>query len=157
MIGQSPLFLAATERVMRFAHSMSPVLITGETGVGKELLAHFLHEQSGRTGPFIAMNCAALPETLIEAELFGHDRGAFTGALHREGKFRAAQQGTLFLDEISECSPLMQSKLLRVIQEQEVSPLGSDRTVSVDVRIVVATNTSLAIRVAERKFRDDLY
>lgn len=158
MIGASPIFLAAVERIERFARSSSPVLITGATGSGKEVLARHLHEQSGRCGQFIAVNCSALQDTLIEAELMGHVRGAFTDALQaREGKFRAANKGTLFLDEVSECTPRMQAKLLRVIQEREVSPLGSDKSLPIDVRIVAATNKSLPILVTERTFREDLY
>lgn len=158
MIGHSPVFRAVVDRLLRIASARSPVLISGETGTGKEVAAKYLHAQSGRTGPFVAVNCAAFPDALIEAELFGHEKGAFTGAVgKREGKFRAAQKGTLFLDEIGESSLFLQAKLLRAIQEQEITPLGSDQEITVDVRIVAATNRPLPILVAERKFREDLY
>lgn len=158
MVGKSSAFLAVRERLERFARSHSPVLITGETGTGKEVGARYLHQRSRPHGPFVALNCAAVPESMIEAELFGHTKGAFTGALYpRAGKFQAAHGGTLFLDEIGECSLFMQAKLLRVIQEQEISPVGSDTAVSVNARIVAATNKSLVILTTERKFREDLY
>jgi DNA-binding NtrC family response regulator len=147
------------ERIGTIAQSDAPVLITGESGSGKELIARTLHDQSARAaGPFVAVNCAALPETLLEAELFGHERGAFTGAVRkREGRFQAADGGTLLLDEIAEISPSAQVKLLRVLQEHTIDPVGSSVAVPVDVRILSATHQNLKARVAEGRFREDLY
>jgi len=136
-----------------------PVLIYGETGTGKELVARRIHEASPRAhGPFIDMNCAALPETLLESELFGHVKGAFTGATHdHSGKFIAASGGTLLLDEISEMSDACQAKILRVLEEKKVSPIGSEKPLFSDVRIIAATNKNLMARIVEKKFREDLY
>jgi transcriptional regulator with GAF, ATPase, and Fis domain len=135
------------------------VLITGETGTGKELVAAAIHEASPRrTQAFIKVNCAALPETLLESELFGHERGAFTGADQRRlGRFEEAHRGTLFLDEIGDMHPHTQAKLLRVLQEQEFERLGGTRPIKVDVRILAATNQNLAARIAEGSFREDLF
>ena len=136
-----------------------PVLIYGETGTGKELAARRIHEASPRAkGPFLDVNCAALSETLLESELFGHVKGAFTGATRdRSGKFVAASGGTLFLDEIGEMSDAFQAKILRVIEEKKVTPLGSEKSVPSDVRIIAATNRNLTELISEKKFREDLY
>jgi len=143
----------------RLAHSDSTVLLSGESGTGKELLARRIHARSTRSeGPFVALNCAAMPENLVEAELFGHEKGAFTGAdKARPGRFRQAHQGTLFLDEISELPLPAQAKLLRVLQEGTVDVLGRDHPENVDVRIVAATNRDLKAEVASGRFRSDLY
>jgi transcriptional regulator with GAF, ATPase, and Fis domain len=159
IVGNSP----AIEEVFRLMESAasSPiaVLIQGETGTGKELVARGVHRASKRADrPFLAVNCAALPETLLESELFGHRRGAFTGATQdRRGLFEVAGGGTVFLDEIGEMSPAMQAKLLRVIEEGEVVPLGDSRPRAVDVRLLSATNRDLEREVREHRFRDDLY
>jgi transcriptional regulator with GAF, ATPase, and Fis domain len=136
-----------------------PVLIYGETGTGKELAARRIHEASPRTqGPFLEVNCAALSETLLESELFGHVKGAFTGATHdRSGKFVAASGGTLFLDEIGEMSVACQAKILRVLEDKKVTPLGSEKAMPSDTRILAATNKNLMELMKERKFREDLY
>ncbi|MFO0728895.1 MAG: sigma-54 dependent transcriptional regulator [Myxococcota bacterium] len=159
IIGHSPVMMRVLERIETIAESDAPVLITGESGTGKELVARRIHELSPRRDkPFIAVNCAAFPETLLEAELFGHERGAFTGAVKkREGRFRSAAGGTLFLDEIAEIPPQAQAKLLRVLQEGMIEPLGSDSAVEVDVRILSATHQNLKTRIADKRFREDLY
>ena len=135
------------------------MLITGETGTGKELVARAIHDRSAqRDMPLIKVNCAAIPETLLESELFGHVRGAFTGApTNKKGKFALADGGTIFLDEIGTMSPALQSKLLRVLQEREFEPLGSERTEKVDVRVIAATNRDLRQMVADGKFQEDLF
>jgi transcriptional regulator with GAF, ATPase, and Fis domain len=153
----------ATVRVVRQARQVAvtdtPVLITGETGTGKEVLANAIHGWSNRSDrPLVGINCAALPPGLIESELFGHVKGAFSGATgSRMGRFQAANGGTLFLDEIGELSIELQAKLLRVVQEGCFEPVGSDRTVRVDVRIIAATNVDLLAAVADHRFREDLY
>jgi DNA-binding NtrC family response regulator len=159
IIGRSPPMLRLIERIETIAGSEAPVLITGESGTGKELAAKSIHQLSSRRDrPFVAVNCAAFPETLLEAELFGHERGAFTGAVKaREGRFKAADGGTLFLDEIAEISPMAQAKLLRVLQEGTIEPLGQNRAVSVDVRVVSATHRNLKERIRDGSFREDLY
>ena len=145
--------------VERVAHSNSTVLLTGESGTGKEVVARLLHGTSDwSSGPFIAVNCGAIPETLVESELFGHVKGAFTGASEaRPGRFLQAHGGTLFLDEVGELPLTMQVKLLRVLQEREVTPVGDGRSRAIDVRIVAATNLDLEAMVREGRFRQDLY
>ncbi|HEY8975799.1 MAG TPA: sigma-54 dependent transcriptional regulator [Burkholderiaceae bacterium] len=152
---QSRLLL---DHVERLARSDATVLVTGETGTGKELIARHIHATSGRTGPFVAVNCGAFSETLIDAELFGHETGAFTGATTaRAGWFEAANGGTLFLDEIGDLPMALQVKLLRVLQERQVVRLGSRRPIALDVRLVAATNIDLARAVTAQHFRADLY
>ena len=159
IIGQSPPMRQVMEIVRTVAPSEATVLITGDSGTGKELIAKAIHINSPRSkGPYIAFNCAAITESLIESELFGHERGAFTGAdKRREGRFMLADKGTLFLDEIGEMPLLMQAKLLRVIQEREIQRVGGEQVLSIDVRLVAATNRDLAKEVAEGRFREDLY
>ncbi len=148
---------------MRLARQVAPsratVLITGESGTGKEMFARYLHSQSNRVnGPFVAVNCAALPEHLLESELFGHEKGAFTGAIARKlGKFELANGGTILLDEISEMDLALQAKLLRVLQEGEIDRVGGSETVNVDVRVLATTNRDLEDWVKQGKFRQDLY
>ncbi len=151
--------LDLVKRMETIAHSDAAVVITGESGTGKELVARALHEGGERRlKPFVAVNCAAFPDTLIESELFGYERGAFTGATtRRDGRFKAAHGGTLFLDEIAELSPMAQAKLLRVLQEGTIEPLGSNVSVKVDVRIISATHRNLRERIAAGLFREDLY
>src|SRR3989449_4639322 len=141
------------------AASSAPVLITGETGTGKELVARTIHQMSARAkGPFVAVNCSAIPETLLESELFGHERGAFTGALERRaGYFELADTGTIFLDEITEMSPALQAKYLRVLQDGVIRRIGAKTELSVDVRLVAATNRDAAEAVRDKAFREDLY
>ena len=159
IIGHSKPMQEVFWSIERVAPSKATVLLLGESGTGKELVAQAIHEASPRRGkPFIKINCAALPETLLESELFGHEKGAFTGAAGtRIGRFELADNGTLFLDEIGEMPLLLQAKLLRVLQEQQFERLGSTRTVSVDVRIIAATNVRLEDAVAAGSFRNDLY
>ncbi|MES1208354.1 MAG: sigma-54 dependent transcriptional regulator [Pseudomonadota bacterium] len=159
IIGRSPAMLRLAERIETIAQSDAPVLITGESGTGKELVARTLHDRSTRRAKaFIAVNCAAFPETLLEAELFGHERGAFTGAVkRRDGRFKAADGGTLLLDEIAEVPLPAQAKLLRVLQEGTVEPLGTNESTKVDVRIISATHRNLRERIKEGRFREDLY
>jgi DNA-binding NtrC family response regulator len=159
LIGQSAQMSKLKARIEMIAPSDAATLIVGESGTGKELVARLLHEHSPRCNkPFVAVNCAAFPETLIEAELFGFERGAFTGAVKkREGRFRAADGGTLFLDEIAELPPSAQAKLLRVLQDGTVEPLGTDVPIKVDVRVISATHRNLRVHVARRLFREDLF
>jgi sigma-54-specific transcriptional regulator len=153
-----PRSVALLERVERLATSDATVLVIGETGTGKELIARHVHEQSGRRGPFVAVNCGAFSESLIDAELFGHEAGAYTGATtSRAGWFEAANGGTLFLDEIGDLSPPLQVKLLRVLQERQVTRLGSRKAIALDVRLIAATNIDLRKAVAAERFRTDLY
>ncbi|MDX2024107.1 MAG: sigma-54 dependent transcriptional regulator [Deltaproteobacteria bacterium] len=158
-IGDSPPVRKLLHHIHKVAPSGSPCLIVGESGTGKELVARIIHEQSPRRDrPYVTINCGALAEHLVEAELFGHERGAFTGAdKKREGRFKAADGGTLFLDEIGELPMAAQAKLLRVLQEGTFEPLGSNATVKVDVRVVSATHRDLRKMVRERLFREDLY
>jgi two-component system, NtrC family, response regulator HydG len=159
IIGRSPAIRAVLDALFLAAPTDATVLIEGETGTGKELVARAVHRLSRRSrAPFVAINCAALPETLVESELFGHVKGAFTGAdKDRSGCFQQAHGGTLFLDEIGEMPLQLQAKLLRAIQEGEVQPLGATKVVKVDVRIVAATNRALAKLAAAGRFRADLY
>ena len=159
LIGHSPVMVRLRDRLAAFAGSQAPVLVLGESGTGKELAARLLHHKSVRSAkPFVAINCAAFTETLIEAELFGHVRGAFTGAVRdRKGQLAAADSGTLFLDEIAELSPSAQAKLLRVLQEGTYTPVGSSTPVSVDIRLVSATHQDLKRAIAEGRFREDLF
>src|SRR5712671_8249456 len=159
IVGRSRAIEEVIKRAELVAETKSTVLITGETGTGKELVARAIHDRSAqRDMPLIKVNCAAIPETLLESELFGHVRGAFTGATTtKKGKFAMADGGTIFLDEIGTMSPALQSKLLRVLQEREVEPLGSERTEKIDVRVIAATNRDLPQMVAEGKFQEDLY
>jgi len=159
IVGSSPALRAVLDQVRTVAPTDSTVLIEGETGTGKELIAHAIHTQSRRRGrPFVKLNCAAIPLDLLESELFGHEKGAFTGAVTQKmGRFEAADGGTLFLDEIGDIPLELQSKLLRVLQEQEFERLGSTYTRRVDVRIVAATNQDLAGLVEDKQFRMDLY
>ncbi len=159
VIGSSPAFRRTMALVEQVADSSATVLIQGESGTGKELVARTIHARSARSrGPLVAVNCAALPETLLESELFGYEKGAFTGAAGRkEGRFELANGGTLFLDEVSDLSVVTQPKILRVLQEGEFERLGGTKTFRVDVRIVAATNQDLAQMVREKRFREDLY
>ncbi len=159
IIGKSRSMKEMIDMLAMIAPSEATVLITGESGTGKELVAKSIHHNSNRKGhPLIVVNCAALTETLLESELFGHEKGAFTGAdKRREGRFMKANRGTIFLDEIGETSPKMQAKLLRVIQEREIQRVGGEETLSVDVRILAATNRNLEADIIEGKFREDLY
>jgi formate hydrogenlyase transcriptional activator len=159
IIGDSPALESVLEQVQRVAPTDSTVLIQGETGTGKELIARALHDSSSRFArPFIKLNCAAIPFDLLESELFGHERGAFTGAIAQKvGRFELADTGTLFLDEIGDIPPGLQPKLLRVLQEQEFERLGGTRTHRVDVRLVAATNRNLVEMVKRHEFRSDLY
>jgi transcriptional regulator with GAF, ATPase, and Fis domain len=159
IVGRSPALRRAVEKLRQVADTSTPVLLLGETGTGKELLARALHAHSPRRDrPFIAVNCAALPATLIESELFGHEKGAFTGATQaRPGRFELADQGTLLLDEIGELEPTLQTALLRVLEDGEIQRLGSTVTRKVDVRIIAATNRDLHRDVRDGRFRSDLY
>jgi DNA-binding NtrC family response regulator len=159
LIWKSAVMQSVMAKVERVAASETRVAILGETGAGKELIARTLHEKSQRrNGPFITLNCAAVPAELIESELFGHEKGAFTGAATRHaGKFEQAHGGTLFLDEIGDMPPMMQAKLLRVLEQKEVERIGGDRPIAVDVRVVVATHRNLDELVRKGEFRQDLY
>ena len=158
LIGRSPAMEKLCSVMARIAPTDSSVLITGATGTGKELVARSIHEQSARArGPFVDINCSAIPDTLIEAELFGHQRGAFTGAHeNRQGLFESASGGTLFLDEVDALPLAAQAKLLRVLQEREVRRIGGRENISINVRVIAATNSDLSQAVAEGRFRADL-
>ncbi len=159
IIGKTPAIGKVRERIAKVAPTDSWVLITGENGVGKELVARAIHRESHRgVKPFVGVNCAAIPEELIESELFGHEKGAFTGATSRKkGKFDLADEGTLFLDEIADMSLKTQSKILRILQEQKFERVGGERTIDVDVRVIAATNRKLEEEIQRGKFREDLY
>ncbi len=158
LIGQSPSFQGVIKTVMKVAATDATVLLFGESGTGKELIAQIIHFQSKRAkGPFVAINCAAIPENLLEAELFGCEKGAFTGAVKRIGRFEQAKGGTIFLDEIGELPLQLQPKLLRVLQERKFEPLGSSKTIDVDVRIISATNVDLSEEIRKGNFREDLF
>ncbi|HEX6911406.1 MAG TPA: sigma-54 dependent transcriptional regulator [Longimicrobium sp.] len=158
-IGASPAMLEVFRMVGRVAGSPATVLILGQSGTGKELVAKAIHRNSPRaSGPFVAINCAAIPENLLESELFGHEKGAFTGAITRKiGRFERAHGGTLFLDEIGDMSLSLQSKILRALQEREIERVGGEGRIPVDVRVVAATNRDLRAAIAEGTFREDLY
>jgi DNA-binding NtrC family response regulator len=159
MIGDSPEISAIKEMIDKVAPTDARVLITGPNGTGKELVAHWLHEKSDRSDkPFIEVNCAAIPAELIESELFGHEKGAFTSAhKQRKGKFEISDGGTLFLDEIGDMSPSAQSKVLRALQENKITRVGGDKEIKVDVRVVAATNKDLKKEIEDGNFREDLY
>jgi two-component system, NtrC family, response regulator AtoC len=159
IIGTAPPMQRVFEVIDQVAPSKATVLITGESGTGKELVANAIHQRSPRAnGPFIKLHCAALAESLLESELFGHEKGSFTGAVARkDGRFQLADGGTLFLDEIGEISPAIQVKLLRFLQEHEFERVGGTQTIHVDVRVIAATNKNLAEAVAKGQFREDLY
>lgn len=159
MVARDPVMLAAIRRADQVAGADASILISGESGTGKEVLAHYIHRHSRRAnGPFVALNCAAIPENLLESELFGHEKGAFSGALARRiGKFEAADGGTLMLDEISEMELRLQAKLLRALQEREIDRVGGSVPVRIDVRILATTNRDLPAEVAAGRFREDLY
>src|SRR5918996_1359209 len=160
LVGRSPVMRDLFQLLETVAATSSTVLITGETGTGKELAARAIHHSSARRGSrFVALNCSAIPETLLEAELFGHVRGAFTGAVgSRQGRVEQAHKGTLFLDEVGTMSPALQAKLLRVLQEREFERVGdSSHTIKIDVRVIAATHSDLAKMVAEGTFREDLF
>lgn len=159
MIGQSAAIRRVLETVRQVAQATTTVLVLGESGTGKELVAREIHRRSRRSrGAFVAINCAAIPVTLLESELFGHERGAFTGAFaRREGRFKQADGGSLFLDEVAELDPMIQAKLLRVLQEGEFERLGGSQTIKSDVRVIASTNKDLKEMAREGTFRDDLY
>lgn len=159
MIGDSPALKKIQDMIEKVAASDARVLITGPNGAGKELVAHAIHAQSDRSkGPMIEVNCAAIPSELIESELFGHVKGSFTGAIKdKQGKFELANNGTIFLDEIGDMSLIAQAKVLRALQESKVSPVGSDKEIKVDVRVLAATNKNMQKEIQDGKFREDLY
>jgi len=159
MIGNSPAISKIKDIIEKVAPTDARVLITGPNGTGKELVAHWLHQKSNRSnGPMIEVNCAAIPSELIESELFGHVKGAFTSAVKdRAGKFETANGGTIFLDEIGDMSLSAQAKVLRALQENKISRVGSDKDIKVDVRVIAATNKDLKKEIEEKKFREDLY
>ncbi len=159
MIGNSPALKKINEIITKVAPTDARVLITGQNGSGKELVAHALHDQSNRkNGPFIEVNCAAIPSELIESELFGHEKGAFTSAVKtRIGKFEQADGGTLFLDEIGDMSLSAQAKVLRALQEQKITRVGSEKDITVDVRVLAATNKNVKEEIDAKRFREDLY
>ena len=157
--GSHPVMMKILHVCRRVAQADSTVLLAGESGTGKELLARYVHAHSRRDGnPFIAVNCGAIPPDLLEAEMFGHEKGAFTGAISsRMGLFQLANGGTIFLDEIGEMLPALQVKLLRVLQEREIRPVGAERTIKIDVRVIAASNRDLQVEVQQGRFREDLF
>ncbi len=159
MVGESPALKKIQDMIEKVASSDARVLITGPNGAGKELVAHAIHAQSDRNkGPMIEVNCAAIPSELIESELFGHVKGSFTGAIKdKQGKFELANNGTIFLDEIGDMSLVAQAKVLRALQESKVSPVGSDKEIKVDVRVLAATNKNMQAEIEAGRFREDLY
>lgn len=159
MVGESPAIRHIKEIIERVAPTDARVLIQGENGTGKEIVSRWLHEKSQRAGgPFIEVNCAAIPSELIESELFGHEKGAFTSAMKQQkGKFEAADNGTIFLDEIGDMSLAAQAKVLRVLQENKISRVGSDKEIKINVRVIAATNKNLKEEIAAGRFREDLY
>ena len=159
MVGESEEINKIKDMIEKVAPTDARVLITGSNGTGKELVAHWLHQKSERNkGPFVEVNCAAIPSELIESELFGHVKGAFTSAVKdRAGKFEAANKGTIFLDEVGDMSLSAQAKVLRALQENRISRVGSDKDIKVDVRVLAATNKDLLKEISEGKFREDLY
>jgi len=159
IIGRSPAMKQLFETMALVVPSQATVLIVGESGTGKELIANAIHQNSDRAErPFIKVNCAALPETLLESELFGHEKGSFTGATARkQGRFQLAHKSSIFLDEIGEMSSATQAKILRVLQEREFEPIGSTQTIKVDTRVIAATNKNLEEEIREGRFREDLY
>lgn len=159
MIGESPAIMRVRDIIEKVAPTEARVLITGPNGTGKEVVAHLIHENSSRaSGPMVEVNCAAIPSELIESELFGHMKGSFTGAVKdRAGKFEQADGGTLFLDEIGDMSLAAQTKVLRALQESEITRVGSDKAIKVNVRVLAATNKDLTKEIAEGNFREDLF
>lgn len=159
IITQNPLMLSLLDQAVQAAKTQATILVQAESGTGKELLAHWIHKNSANyNGPFVAVNCAALPDSLLESELFGYEKGAFTGANNfKPGKFELAQNGTILLDEIGEMAPLLQAKLLRVLQEQEVDRVGGKRPVPIRVRVIATTNKDLRKLIARGQFREDLF
>ncbi|WP_020587785.1 sigma-54 interaction domain-containing protein [Desulfobacter curvatus] len=157
--GVSKGLMAVLERVRKVARSDASVLITGESGTGKELIARAIHKNSARKdGPMVVINCGAIPSELLESELFGHEKGAFTGAHRaRTGRFEIADKGTIFLDEIGDMSPDLQVKLLRALQERRFERVGGSQTISVDIRVISATNKNLTAAIEDNEFREDLY
>lgn len=159
IIGHDYKMLKIFDMIESVADSKATIMMTGESGTGKSLVARAIHHRSSRADkPFVEVSCGAMPETLLESELFGHTKGSFTGAVNnKEGKFLAAESGTLFLDEINSASPALQTKLLRVLQERQFEPVGSNETVTIDVRVILATNVNLEDEVAAGRFRQDLF
>jgi DNA-binding NtrC family response regulator len=159
LVGQSPAMLDVYKLMARVAHSTATVLILGESGTGKEVVARTIHQHGpANKGPFVAVNCAAIPENLLESELFGHEKGAFTGAVARKiGRFEQAGGGTLFLDEIADMSLALQAKILRAVQEREIERVGGGESIPVSVRLIAATNRDLQDAIAQGRFREDLY
>jgi two-component system response regulator FlrC len=159
IVTQNPAMLSLLEQAAQAAKTNATILVQAESGTGKELLARWVHKNSSNhNGPFVAVNCAALPENLLESELFGYEKGAFTGAnTFKPGKFELAQNGTILLDEIGEMAPLLQAKLLRVLQEQEVDRIGAKRPVPIKVRVIATTNKDLRKLIARGQFREDLF